>query len=185
MQITYRIGYSTNENQSHVHLVVLWGSAERTWDWYYNKSCKGDPFPSKLVWNYVSHAFAYNSTNPKDHHGQLGKKTAFTYQVPLQMMTLQWRHNGPVSVSNHQHHDWLLNRLFRRRPKKISTLLVTGLCAGNSPGTGEFPAQMASYAENVSGQFLMPETRENWLCIVNIMFTMLTRSVKFTRHCLT
>ena len=27
---------------------------------------------------------------------------------------------------------------------------VTGLCAGNSPGTGEFPAQMASNAENVS-----------------------------------
>ena len=31
-----------------------------------------------------------------------------------------------------------------------SKLRVTGLCAGNSPGTGEFPAQMASYAENVS-----------------------------------
>ena len=33
---------------------------------------------------------------------------------------------------------------------KISKLRVTGLCEGNSPGTGEFPAQMASYAENVS-----------------------------------
>ena len=29
-------------------------------------------------------------------------------------------------------------------------LRVTGLCARNSPGTGEFPAQMASYAENAS-----------------------------------
>ena len=27
---------------------------------------------------------------------------------------------------------------------------VSGLCAGNSPVTGEFPAQMASNAENVS-----------------------------------
>ena len=27
---------------------------------------------------------------------------------------------------------------------------VTGLCAGNSPGTDDFPAQMASNAENVS-----------------------------------
>ena len=27
---------------------------------------------------------------------------------------------------------------------------VTGLCAGNSPVTGEFPSQKASYAENVS-----------------------------------
>ena len=34
--------------------------------------------------------------------------------------------------------------------KKTSKLRVTGLCAGNSPGTGEFPAQMASNAENVS-----------------------------------
>ena len=34
--------------------------------------------------------------------------------------------------------------------KKTSRLRVAGLCAGKSPGTGEFPAQMASYAENVS-----------------------------------
>ena len=34
--------------------------------------------------------------------------------------------------------------------KKTSKLRVTGLCAGNSPGTGEFPAQGASNAENVS-----------------------------------
>ena len=34
--------------------------------------------------------------------------------------------------------------------KKTSKRRVTGLCAGNSPGTGEFPAQMASNAENVS-----------------------------------
>ena len=31
-----------------------------------------------------------------------------------------------------------------------SKLRVTGLCVGNSPRTGEFPAQMASNAENVS-----------------------------------
>ena len=38
----------------------------------------------------------------------------------------------------------------RRRSKKTSTLLVTGLCEGNSPVTGEFPTQRASNAENVS-----------------------------------
>ena len=64
--------------------------------------------------------------------------------------TLRWRHNERDSVSNHQPHDRLLNRLFRRRSKYTSKLRVTGLCVGNSPGTGEFPAQMASYAENVS-----------------------------------
>ena len=64
--------------------------------------------------------------------------------------TLQWRHNGHDSVSNHQPHDCLLNRLFRRSSKKTSKLRVTGLCEGNSPVTSEFPAQMASNAENVS-----------------------------------
>ena len=63
---------------------------------------------------------------------------------------LQWRHKGRDNVSNHQPHDCLLNRLFRRRSKKTSKLRVTGLCVGNSPVTGEFPAQMASNAENVS-----------------------------------
>ena len=63
---------------------------------------------------------------------------------------LQWRHNGPDSVSNHQPHHWLLNRLFRRRSKKTFKLRVTGLCAGNSAETGEFPAQMASNEESVS-----------------------------------
>ena len=36
----------------------------------------------------------------------------------------------------------------KRRSKKTSKLRVTGLCEGNSPVTGEFPAQRASNAEN-------------------------------------
>ena len=63
---------------------------------------------------------------------------------------LHWRHNGHDSVSNNQPHHCLLNRLFRRTSNKTSRLRVTGLCAGNSPETGEFPVQMASNAENVS-----------------------------------
>ena len=53
-------------------------------------------------------------------------------------------------TSNHQLHDCLLNRLFRRRSKKTSKRRVIGLCVENSPGTGEFPTQMASNAEIVS-----------------------------------
>ena len=64
--------------------------------------------------------------------------------------TLRWRHNGCDSVPNHQPRECLLRRLIRRTSKKTSKLRVTGLCAGNSPETGEFPAQMASNAENVS-----------------------------------
>ena len=37
----------------------------------------------------------------------------------------------------------------RRRWKKTPKLRNTGLCAGNSPVTGEFPAQRSSKAENV------------------------------------
>ena len=36
------------------------------------------------------------------------------------------------------------------RLKKTSKFRVTGLCAGNSPVTGEYPAQMACNAQNVS-----------------------------------
>ena len=72
---------------------------------------------------------------------QTSKKTA---------QTLQWCHNGCDGVSNHQPHNCLLNRLFRRRSKKTSKLRVSGLCAGNSPVTSDFPAQRASNAENIS-----------------------------------
>ena len=60
------------------------------------------------------------------------------------------RDNERHGVSNHQLHDCLLNCLFRHRSKKTSKLRVTGLCAGNSPVTGEFPTRVASNAENIS-----------------------------------
>ena len=64
--------------------------------------------------------------------------------------SLQWCHYELDDVSSHQSHDCLLNRYFRRRSKKTPKIRVTGLCEGNSPVTGEFPAQRASNAENVS-----------------------------------
>ena len=64
--------------------------------------------------------------------------------------TLQWRHNESDGVSNHQPQGGLLNRLSRHRSQKTSKLRVTDLCAANLSVTGEFPAQMASNAENVS-----------------------------------
>ena len=63
--------------------------------------------------------------------------------------TLQWRHNDHDSVSNHQPHGCLLNRLFRRRSRNIKAPRHWPLW-GEFSGIGEFPAQRPSYAENVS-----------------------------------
>ena len=65
--------------------------------------------------------------------------------------TLLWCHNGRdgISISNHQPHDCLLNRVFRCRSKKTSKFSVTGLYAVNSSETGEFPAKMAHSAKNI------------------------------------
>ena len=49
--------------------------------------------------------------------------------------------------------------------KKTPKFRVTGLCVGNSPETGEFPAQMASNAENVSIWWRHHVTRQSFMDI--------------------
>ena len=78
--------------------------------------------------------------------------------------SLRWRRNGHGGVSNHQPHDCLLNRLFRRR-SNIKAPRHWPLC-GEFTGTGEFPAQRASNAENVSiwwRHYVLIE-RRLWIC---------------------
>ena len=70
--------------------------------------------------------------------------------VSYYYISLQWHHNKHDGVSNHQPQYCVLNCLFTCRSKKTSKLRVTGLCEGNSPETGKFPAKRASNAENVS-----------------------------------
>ena len=63
---------------------------------------------------------------------------------------LHWRHNDHDGVSNHQPHGCLLNRLFQAQIKEnIKAPRHWPLC-GEFTGTGEFPAQRASNAANVS-----------------------------------
>ena len=78
----------------------------------------------------------------------IAQRTDFTLKVFV--CALHWRHNENDGISNHQPHDCLLKRLFKRISKKTSKLRVTGLCVGNSLVTGEFNAQRASNAESVS-----------------------------------
>ena len=82
----------------------------------------------------------------------LGFTSSYAFLTAVAYITtcLVCRHNGLDGVSNHQPHDCLHSLLFRCRSKKTPMLRVAGLCAGNLPLTGEFPAQMASNAENVS-----------------------------------
>ena len=76
----------------------------------------------------------------------INRKINFTF--------IQWYHYGDVIMSAIASKTQV-SRLFTQpfiqtQIKERSKLCVTGLCVGNSPGTGEFPAQMASNAENVS-----------------------------------
>ena len=112
-------------------------------------------FPFQNLRNFQMLWFAFSQTNhisgrkPKPNTSNILASTFARVQCGQGL-----RYNdvimGAIACSNHQPHDCLLNRLFRRKSKKTSKLRVTGLCVGNSPVTDEFPAQMASNAENVS-----------------------------------
>ena len=70
-----------------------------------------------------------------------------TLPQAMLVCSLQWRHSERDGVSNLQLHDCLIQRLFRCRSKKTPKLRIADLCKGNSPVTGEFPAQRASNAQ--------------------------------------
>ena len=103
--------------------------------------------------------------------------------------SVQWRHNGRDSVSNHQPHHCLLNPLFRRRSKKTSKLRVTGLCAGNSPGTVNSPHKWPVTRKMLGGNcFLLQmntwqfnsiiSTENNWQNIKKISWIISRRLVQ-------
>ena len=110
--------------------------------------------------NYVMHAVCIILVKASDVQHWLHYSSGKSAKSPI---TLQWRHNEHDGASNHQPHDCLLSRLFRRRSNKTSKLRLTGICAGNSPVTGEFPAQRTSIAENISPRWRHHEIAESSL----------------------
>ena len=76
-------------------------------------------------------------------HGRIESNIAYSltriYLYQTVSLALHWRHSDHDGVSNHQLHDYLLNRLFGRRSKKASKPRVTVLCVGNSPGPVNSP----------------------------------------------
>ena len=165
--------------------LISWMTREKVWlilsvkDWHYiSDKCKHSAFKKsvpKRQWKISLTTNVYTcllrgcaSVLP----GPVWRKRHITL-----LMTLQWRHNERDSVSNHQPHDCLLNRLYGRRLKKTSKHRVTGLCAGNSPGTSEFPAQMASNAENVSIWWRHHEAQGYWF--PNILWLLSVEALSF------
>ena len=79
-------------------------------------------------------------------------------------LSLRWRHNDHDSVSNHQPHGCLLNRLFRRRSKKTSKLRITGLCAGNSPGPVNSPHKWPVTRKKFPFDDVIMWRKKHWPC---------------------
>ena len=61
--------------------------------------------------------------------------------------SLQWRHNVRDSVSSHQPHGCLLNRLFKHRSKRTSKLRVTPRWPVNYPHTGPVTQKMSLFED--------------------------------------
>ena len=106
--------------------------------------------PLYQCWKILMCATDNELINPKDFQFPAPFAPIIILCCTCTGISLRWHHNERDGVSNHQRLDGLLNHLFRRRSKKTSKLRVTDLCEGNSPVTGEFPAQRASNADNLS-----------------------------------
>ena len=66
---------------------------------------------------------------------------------------VQWHYNDVIMTTMASQITSLTtvySTVYSGTDKKTSKLRVTGLCAGNSPATSEFPAERASNAENVT-----------------------------------
>ena len=115
--------------------------SKQSWGWWFET-------PLRSLWR---HCNAYITDIPYlTDKGELPNVFSGGIKLLNYVLSLQWRHNGRDSVSNHRRDDCVLNRSFSCSSKNTSKLRLTGLCAWNSPVTGEFPTQRASNAENVS-----------------------------------
>ena len=100
------------------------------------------------VWTPLSYWFCHNLFDylQKCYSGCLHYGLYNAMQVAIRISqgsSSEWRQISSLAIV-------YSTFLFRRRSKKTSKLCATGLCVGNSPVTGEFPAQMASNTENIS-----------------------------------
>ena len=123
----------------HIHVIVvmiqnLWNSSRNCIDGLVQERRSSIALAMELRLSCTNSSIWYghrvNYKYSMSNEARSGQSTSRALCKPL-----RWRHNGHDGVSNHQPHHCLLNRLFGCRSKKTSKLRVTGLCAGNSPGT--------------------------------------------------
>ena len=91
--------------------------------------------------------FKLNHVDKRGYRWWLRWRASYDSLFLFRKKPLHLRHNERHGVSNRQHID-LFDHWFRRISKKTSKLCVNSLFAGNSPVTGEFPAQRASNTGN-------------------------------------
>ena len=105
--------------------------------------------------------------------------------------SLQWRHNGHNSVSNHQPHDCLLNRLFRRRSKKhqssASLAFVQGIQRWSVNSPHKWPVTRKCFHLMTSSWFSkLPVHGDMFLCLlhaeITCIYIILDDYRKFTCH---
>ena len=141
LMIVYSTGYSGADQRKHQSSPSL-AFVRGIYGWPVDSPHIGPvtrkmfPFDDVIMVNEMRHG-AVTVTLPR-HTGN------------IRQVILQWRHNEPYDISNHQHIDCLLKRLFWGTSKKTSKLRVTGLYKGNPPVTGGFPSQRASNPKNIS-----------------------------------
>ena len=82
--------------------------------------------------------------SPTYHMKYNWKNRCTQYTINISDVTMGAMVSQITSLSN------VYLTIYSDRSKKTPKFRVTGLCVGKSPVTGEFPAQMASNAENVS-----------------------------------
>ena len=111
---------------------------------HYNDVIMGT-IASKITSLTIVYSTVYSDADQRKH--QSSASLAFVRGIHREPMKSP--HRGPVICFHLMTSSFVL-WIFRRTSKKTSKFRVTGLCAGNSLGTGEFPTQMASNAENVS-----------------------------------
>ena len=97
-------------------------------------------------------------TDPRSKMAAVLKKIVDLHYSDVTMA--RWRLTLPASLL-------FTEKFVRRRSNKTSKIRVTGLRVLNSPVTGEFPAQMASNAENISIWWRHHDVDTQWYQVIS------------------